>query len=95
MGPNYLDNGYRIIAIASQQTRTPNAGMAKGGVAVLIHEELEQYIIDIQRIGHRIMTIALQDQPKDIPVTIVATYAPHTRYSKKEKMTLGETRHTI
>ena len=51
--------------------------------------ELEHFISNIQRIDHRIMTSTLHDQPKDIPIKIVATYAPHKGYSRKEKKSNG------
>ena len=76
---NYKYNGYRIITSASKNTTGNNTnGMTRGGVAIMIHQEMEQYISNINRIDHRIMTVTLQDTPKDIPITIVVTYAPHT-----------------
>ena len=70
--------------------------MDKGGVEIPIRAGIEQYISIIQRVVHRIMTSALHDKPKDIPITIIVTYAPHTGYSKEEKKEhWGKTRHTI
>ena len=87
---NYCANGYRIITSAPQQSENPKQpGITKGGVAILIHMELEHFISNIQRIDHRIMTITLHDQPKDIPITIAVTYAPHKGYSQKEKRSAG------
>ena len=67
---------------------TTQPGMTKGGVEILIRTELEQYISNIQRVDHRIMTITLRDQPKDIPIMIVASYGPHRIQQKKNT---GET----
>ena len=54
---NYKFNGYRIITSKAQKHHD---GMPIGGVAILIHEDLEQHIAHIHRVNHRIMKIALR-----------------------------------
>ena len=79
-------NGYRLITSASK--KEPNrtqAGMSTGGVAILIHENLEQHILHIHRISHRVLKITMHSKETQTPVTIITTYAPHKGKSKKEQ----------
>ena len=50
---NYKLNGYRIITCKAKEQEIN--GMAIGGVAILIREELEHHITHIHRVGRRIM----------------------------------------
>ena len=94
--PNYMMNGYRIITAASKQPPEPHpAGMAGVGVAILIQQEPDQYISQINRTCHRIMTIALNGQPKDTPIAIIAPYAPQSGYGKRGEERCETARRTI
>ena len=59
--------------------------MPMGGVAIMVHEDLESHISHIHRIDHRIIKITLQSTESHTPITIINTYAPHTGRSQKEK----------
>ena len=57
---NYKLNGYRIITCKAKEQEIN--GMAIGGVAILIREELEHHITHIHRVGRRIMKITLHSE---------------------------------
>ena len=60
---NYISDGYRIITAASTGIQDEQSiGITIGGVAILIHNELEQHITHITRINNRIMHLTLQIQ---------------------------------
>ena len=80
---NYKLNGYRIITCKAQTQETN--GMHVGGVARLIREELEQHIVHIHRIDHRIVKIALRIEESHTPITIINAYAPHQGKTKLEQ----------
>ena len=71
--------------IASKAETQETNGMPVGGVAILIREELEQQIVHIRRISHRIMKIELHCEESRTPVTIINTYAPHQGKTKLEQ----------
>ena len=82
---NYKLNGYRIITTKALINTGNKQGMAEGGVAILIHEDLEQHITHIHRINHRIMKITMHSEESHTPVTIINTYAPHQGKTKTEQ----------
>ena len=55
---NYILNGRRIITNKAETQET--AGMHARGVAILIHEELEQHSAHMRRFNRGIMKIALR-----------------------------------
>jgi len=88
---SYARNGYRVITTAERKTNSKNinTGMYQGGVAILVHEELQRHIKQIERIGRRILKITLTNKNATMPITILATYAPHTGYTVEEKNNTG------
>ena len=54
-------------------------------MAILIHETLEQHIVHVHRINHRIMKITLHSERSHTPLTIINTYAPHQGKTKVEQ----------
>jgi len=56
---NFKLSGYRIITSKAIQQNAGQQGIATGGVAILVHEELEQRKVQIHRIDHRILKITL------------------------------------
>ena len=87
---SYTRNGYRVITTAERKTNSKNinTGMYQGGVAILVHEELQHHIKQIERIDHRILKIIPTNKNATMPITILATYAPHAGYTVEEKTTL-------
>lgn len=67
VGQNYKLNGYRIITTSEIIKPGNKQGIAEGGVAVLIHEDIEQHIIHIRRINHRIVKITLRSEESNTP----------------------------
>jgi len=57
---NYKLNGYRIITSKAEKQGT--LGIPTGGVAIMVHEDLEQHITHIHRLSHRIMKITLHSE---------------------------------
>ena len=93
-----MGNGYRIITAAAGKTDSENSntGMYKGGVAILVSEDLQRHIKQIERIGRRIPKIILTGKNATDPNTILATYAPHMGYAVEEqKQHWGLVRETI
>ena len=80
---NYKLNGYRIITSKAETQET--TGMPVGGVAILVHEDIERHIVHIHRINHRIMKITLRSDESHTPVAITNTYAPHQGKTKVEQ----------
>ena len=72
--PHDLDiikEDYRIITSAARPNEERHAkqyGMYQGGVAILIHEDMQHHVHQIVRIGNRIMQAALKTQTGAIPV---------------------------
>ena len=83
---NYISDGYRVITTASTRIQNEQPlGLTTGGVAILIHNELEQHITHITRINNRIMHLTLQSQNSHRPKAILNTYASHSGKGKKEQ----------
>ena len=86
---NYKLNGYHIITSAAIHEqcakRNQQIGIPTGGVAILIHEELEHDIVLIKRIDARIIQITLHSQNSHTPLTILCTYAQRSGKSKIEQ----------
>jgi len=83
-------NGYRIItsaAIKNPKT-TPEhdiPGKHIAGVAIAIQTEMAPHISTISRINHRILKITLDHPKTHTPITILATYAPHSGHTNHER----------
>lgn len=80
-------NGYKIITSAAipdslkpEQQKIGQQGMYQGGVAIIIHADMQQHIHQITRINHRILKITLKSQRPSIPITLITSYAPHKGY---------------
>jgi len=54
-------------------------------VAILIHQDIETFTRQIQRVDRRALLLTLHGGAKDTPITVITTYAPHTGYSQKDK----------
>jgi len=87
---NIAKNGYKIYTSAA--TPHPKQGTEKGtpgkhisGIAIAIHEELDQHVCMVNRINESIMTITLDREQTHTPIAIIATYAPHQGYNNHEK----------
>ena len=63
--------------------------MYQGGVAILVHEDLQRHIKQIERIDHRILKIILTSKNANAPITILTTYAPHMGYTVDERNNTG------
>ena len=74
---SYVRNGYRVITTSARKTNSKNikAGMYQGGVAILVHEELQHHIKQIERIGHMSLKVILTSKNANAPVAILATHA--------------------
>ena len=84
---SYLRNGYRIITSAARGTnsKNTNTGMYQGGVAILVHEDLQHRVKQTERIDRRILKIILTSKNATAPITVLATYAPHMGYTVGER----------
>ena len=78
---NYPLNGYGIITSDATQNRNKTGqiiqGMKTGGVEIMINQALERHISTTERSVHRLLKLTLHDQQNNIPITILASYAPH------------------
>ena len=63
--------------------------MYQGGVAILVHEDLQLHIKQIERVGRRILKITLATENATAPINILETYAPHTGYTVEAKNNTG------
>ena len=70
---NFKRSGYRITTSKAIQQEKGTQGVSTGGLAILIHEELEHRISHIHRIDHRILKITLQSRESHTPITIITT----------------------
>ena len=59
--------------------------MSQGGVAILIHEDMQRSIHQIARVDRRIMKVTLKTQKGDIQITIIVTYAPRKKYARETR----------
>jgi len=64
--------------------------MPIGGVAILIHEDLEHHIVRIRRENRRITTVTLHSEGAHAPITIINTYSPHQGKTKVEQEDVGK-----
>jgi len=84
---------YRFINAPAERDlegRTNGGTPFVGGVAVLIEEQLAQHIQHVKWEGGRILSITIdaldREHKNRIPITIVTTYAPHSKYRTKERV---------
>ena len=96
----YLDfarNGYSVITSSSRHNETltgkqqPQKGMNRGGVAILIREDLAQHIHQIARRDNRLLKVILNDGEDSLPLTILTTYSPQKDPLKKRAKKQWET----
>ena len=59
--------------------------MYQGGVAILIHTDMQQHIHQITRGDRRILKITLKSNRSSIPITIISSYAPHKGYKNETR----------
>lgn len=79
-------DGYRIITKSSTGINFEQPqGLTTGGVAILIHNDLEQHITHIEQINNRTMHLTLQSNKTHTPITILNTYAPDNSKGRKEQ----------
>ena len=74
---------YRLIKSKAEDQET--AGIPAGGVAMLVHEDLEGNMAHIQKANRTIMEIALRFEGSRTYVAIINTYAPRKGETKVEQ----------
>ena len=80
---NYQKDNYRIITSAAgknEETKT-----VTGGVAIMIHESIQQNIIQIKRQSSRAMRVTLDQDKAAMPIHIISTYAPHSGHREETR----------
>lgn len=87
-GRNHKINGYRIITTEANIKPGNQQGIEEGGVAILIHGDMEQHILHIHRVNHRIAKLTLRSEEPHTPVTILNTYAPRQGKTKTDQQDL-------
>ena len=80
---NYKKDSYRIITASSDKNKETNT--VTGGVAILIHESIQQNIIQIKRQGSRAIRVTLGQEKAAMPIHIISTYAPHSGHGEETR----------
>ena len=78
---NYAMGNYSIITSAAEKNK--ETGVITGGTAVMIHESIQQNVIQIKRQSRRALRVTLDQAKATMPIQVISTYAPHSGHKEE------------
>ena len=80
---NYMIDNYRIITSAAEKNK--ETGVITGGTAIMIHESIQQNVIQIKRQSSRSLRVTLEQAKATMPIQVISTYAPQSGHKEETR----------